>query len=50
VSSVRVTNGAFLASVSVETSGGTQPVFINGLWKSDAHQVQEAVRLFQHRG
>ena len=50
VASLRVTHGLFLANVSVETSGGSQPIFINGLWKSDARQVQEAVRVFQENG
>lgn len=49
VASVRVTNGVFLANLSIETSGGSQPIFINGLWKSDAKEIQEAVRLFQQR-
>ena len=47
VASVRVTTGVFLASLSIETSGGSQPIFINGLWKSDARQIQEALRVFQ---
>jgi hypothetical protein len=50
VASVRVTNGVFLANLSIETSGGSQPIFINGLWKSDARKIQEAVRVFQQRG
>ena len=49
VASLRVTNGLFLASLSIETSGGSQPIFINGLWKSDARKIQEAVRLFQQQ-
>jgi len=47
VASVRVTTGVFLANLSIETSGGSQPIFINGLWKSDARQVQDALRMFQ---
>jgi hypothetical protein len=47
VASLRVTTGVFLANISIETSGGSQPIFINGLWKSHARQVQEAVRVFQ---
>ena len=50
VASVRVTTGVFLANLSIETSGGSQPIFINGLWKSDARKIQEAVRVFQQRG
>jgi Short C-terminal domain len=47
IASMRVTNGIFLANIFIETSGGSQPIFINGLWKSDARQIQEAVRVFQ---
>ena len=50
VASLRVTTGVFLANISIETSGGSQPIFVNGLWKSDAKQIQEAVRAFQQRG
>jgi hypothetical protein len=49
IASIRMTNRLFLANLSVETSGGSQPIFINGLWKSDARQIQEAVRVFQQR-
>jgi hypothetical protein len=49
IASIRITNRLLLATLSVETSGGSQPVFINGLWKSDAHQIQDAVRVFQQR-
>jgi hypothetical protein len=47
IASLRVTNGVFLSNVSVETSGGSQPIFINGLWKSDAKAVQDGIREFQ---
>lgn len=50
IASMRVTNRIFLADIFIETSGGSQPIFINGLWKSDAKQIQEAVRLFQQNG
>lgn len=50
VASVRVKNGLFLANVSIETSGGSQPIFINGLWKSDAQQVQDLIRAYQRAG
>jgi hypothetical protein len=47
IASVRVTNGVFLSNVSIETSGGSQPIFINGLWKSDAKEVQDGIRTAQ---
>jgi hypothetical protein len=47
IASVRVKNGVFLSNISVETSGGSQPIFINGLWKSDARRIQDGIRVFQ---
>lgn len=47
IASIRVKNGVFLANISVETSGGSQPIFINGLWKSDAREAQDKIRAFQ---
>jgi hypothetical protein len=47
IASLRVKNGVFLSSISVETSGGSQPIFINGLWKSDARKIQDGIREFQ---
>ena len=45
---MRVKNGIFLSTLNVETSGGSQPVYINGLWKSDAREIQENLRTYQH--
>ena len=47
IASIRVKNGLFLSNVTVDTSGGTQPVFINGLWKSDAKELQDFIRVYQ---
>jgi hypothetical protein len=47
IASIRVKNGMFLSTLSIETSGGSQPIFINGLWKSEARAVQETIRAFQ---
>ena len=44
VSSIRIRNGLLLSNVSIETSGGSQPILINGLWKSDAKRVQDVIR------
>ena len=49
IASIRATNGIFLSSISIETSGGSQPIFVNGLWKSDARKIQDSVRLLQNR-
>ena len=48
VASIRVKNGLFLSDVSLETSGGSQPIFINGLWKSAAQEIQDFIRTFQN--
>ena|ERR1035437_390837 len=47
VASFRIKNGIFLSNVSIETSGGSQPIFINGLWKSEAKEIQDTIRAFQ---
>ncbi|HXQ80427.1 MAG TPA: SHOCT domain-containing protein [Opitutaceae bacterium] len=47
IASLRVKNGIFLSNISVETSGGSQPIYINGLWKSDARKIQDGIRSFQ---
>lgn len=47
VASLRVTNGIFLANIDIETSGGSQPIHINGLWKSAAREIQAAVQAAQ---
>ncbi len=50
IASVRVRNGIFLSEICIETSGGSQPIFINGIWKSDAREIQDKIRLFQRTG
>lgn len=47
VASLRIKTGIFLADLNVETSGGSQPIFINGLWKSDARAIQATVQATQ---
>lgn len=49
VASFRITNGIFLSNICIETSGGTQPIYMNGLWKSEAKEIQAAIRAFQKR-
>ena len=49
VASLRVKNGICLSNLSIETSGGSQPIFINGLWKSDAKEIQDVMRVLQSR-
>lgn len=47
IASYRVKNGIFLADLTIETSGGSQPIHINGLWKSDAREIQATLRQHQ---
>lgn len=47
VASFKISNGLFLASISIETSGGSQPIFVNGLWKDEAKEIQDTIRVFQ---
>ncbi len=47
VASFRVTNGIFFSTISIETSGGSQPIVVNGLWKSDAKEIQDLFREYQ---
>jgi hypothetical protein len=50
VGSLRVNNGIFLANIDIETSGGSQPIHVNGLWKSAAREIQAAVQAAQRVG
>jgi hypothetical protein len=47
VASFRITNGIVFSTISIETSGGSQPIVVNGLWKSDAKEIQDIFREFQ---
>ena len=49
VASFRITNGIFFSTISIETSGGSQPIVVNGLWKSEAKEIQDALREFQRQ-
>lgn len=50
IASFRITNGIFLSNICIETSGGSQPIFVNGLWKSAAKEIQDTIRSFQKLG
>jgi hypothetical protein len=50
IASLRVENGIFLSDLTIETSGGSQPVHINGLWKSAAREIQAGVQAAQRAG
>jgi hypothetical protein len=50
IASMRINNGIFLATMDIETSGGSQPIHINGLWKKAAREIQAAVQAAQRLG
>jgi len=47
IASFKVDHGVFLSNITIETAGGSQPIFINGLWKSDAKALQDIIRQHQ---
>ncbi len=49
VASFRITNGIFFSTISIETSGGSQPIVVNGLWKSEAKEIQDALNKLQRQ-
>ena len=44
IASVKIKTGLLFADIWIETSGGSQPVFINGLLKGDAQEIKDAIR------
>jgi hypothetical protein len=49
VASFRIINGILFSTISIETSGGSQPIVVNGLWKAEAKEIQDALREFQRQ-
>ena len=47
IASVKVNSGLLFADLTIETSGGSQPIFINGLAKGDAQEIKDAIRFYQ---
>jgi len=47
IASVKINTGVLWADISIETAGGSQPVFINGLPKNDAQEIKAAIRRHQ---
>jgi len=44
IASVKIKSGVLFADIWIETAGGSQPVYINGLAKSDAQEIKDAIR------
>ncbi len=47
IASVKVNSGVLFADLTIETTGGSQPIFINGLAKGDAQEIKDAIRFYQ---
>ncbi|HIE25211.1 MAG TPA: hypothetical protein EYP74_04345, partial [Anaerolineales bacterium] len=47
IASVKLKTRMFFADLTIETSGGSQPIFINGLGKNDAQEIKNAIRNYQ---
>ena len=47
ISSIRANHGLIFSSITIESSGGSQPIYINGLRKGDARKLEAAVKATQ---
>ncbi len=47
IASVKLNSGILFADITIETTGGSQPIFINGLPKNDAQEIKDAIRAHQ---
>jgi hypothetical protein len=47
ISSLRAYHGMIFSSITIESSGGSQPIVINGLRKGDARKLEAAVKATQ---
>lgn len=47
ISSIRAYHGIMFSTVTIESSGGSQPIVVTGLRKGDARQLEAAVRAIQ---
>lgn len=47
ISSVRAQHGLMFSSITIESSGGSQPIVITGLSKGDARAIEAAIKVNQ---
>ncbi|MES2178191.1 MAG: hypothetical protein V4550_10025 [Gemmatimonadota bacterium] len=47
IASVRISSGLLFSTVTIETSGGSAPVTISGLYKSEARELREGIEAAQ---
>lgn len=49
VASVSVNRGVFFANLLFETTGGSEPIFLNGLWAGEAESAHAAIQTHLRR-
>jgi hypothetical protein len=49
VASVRLSNGIFFSDVSIESTGGSEPITSHGHRKRDAQQIRALIESLQHQ-
>jgi len=47
ISSVKAQHGMMFSSITIESSGGSQPIQITGLSNGDAREIENAIKLTQ---
>jgi hypothetical protein len=47
IASVKINSGVLWSDITIETAGGSQPVFINGLPKGQAQEIKDSIRQYQ---
>ncbi len=50
VASVSIDTGLIFASIRVESSGGSNPIFSTGHYKSDVRDIRDLVQRYQQSG
>jgi len=49
VASVRLSNGIFFSDVSIESTGGSEPITSHGHRRRDAQQIRALIESLQHQ-
>jgi hypothetical protein len=47
IASVRGIHGILFSSITIESSGGVEPIVITGLSKGDAREIEQAIKVNQ---
>ncbi len=47
ISSVRASHGMMFSSITIESSGGSQPIVITGLSNGDAREIEKSIKVNQ---